>query len=104
MHGEGRMIYIGGESYEGGFKYGKRDGDGLLKYQDGTFFKGKLEFLILLGNFKDNVKNGYGNEFFSDGSEYLGEYKNGTKHGRGVLKLLNGDTYDGEFFEDKCQG
>lgn len=56
------------------------------------------------GSFKNDLKNGYGNEFLQDGSEYLGEYYNGIKEGRGVLSIPNGDKYDGEFKNDQCHG
>lgn len=40
MNGHGRMVYLDGECYEGDWLHGKRSGQGILKYTDGTFYKG----------------------------------------------------------------
>jgi hypothetical protein len=51
------MIYVGGECYEGGFKEGKREGEGILRYPDGTFYKGKVNFsLIICRNLQGKCK------------------------------------------------
>jgi len=41
MNGYGRMIYVDGESYEGNWVDGKRNGEGIIYYPDGTFYRGE---------------------------------------------------------------
>ena len=38
-------------------------------------------------------QEGYGEEFWIDGSNYKGEYKDGKKHGNGIFRWNNGDFY-----------
>lgn len=59
-----------------------------------------------IGEFKDNMKDGYGEEKYCDGSIYKGEFSHDMKHGKGVL-LLQGNRnygYEGEFKKDKISG
>ena len=58
------------------------------------------------GEFKNNMKDGYGEEKYRDGSIYRGEFKEDMKHGKGVF-LLQGEgthAYEGEFKNDKISG
>ena len=59
-----------------------------------------------IGEFKDNMKDGYGEEKYCDGSIYKGEFRQDMKHGKGVLLLQgNGNYgYEGEFKKDKISG
>ena len=41
------------------------------------------------------MRHGKGIETFPDGYEYNGEYKNDLKHGYGVIKTADGTTYEG---------
>jgi hypothetical protein len=72
--------------------------------------KGKMEDFVknceYEGDFKNNMKNGYGEEKYRDGSVYKGEFKDNMKHGKGIL-LLHGSGsygYEGEFKNDKICG
>ena len=62
------MKYRNGNEYVGGWKAGKKDGIGKIK-------------------FAPDKPHG----------EYEGGWKNGLQEGRGVMKFKNGEEYDGEF-------
>jgi hypothetical protein len=59
-----------------------------------------------IGEFKNNMKDGYGEEKYRDGSIYKGDFRQDLKHGKGVLLLQgNGNYgYEGEFKNDKISG
>ena len=85
-------------NYEGEYVCGKKCG------------KGKETNLVkntqYEGDFKDDKKNGFGEEKSSDGTIYRGEFKDDLKHGNGTLILDGIKTwaYKGEFKNDKISG
>ena len=85
-------------NYFGYFSCGKRNGKG--KLQD---FLEKLEYI---GDFKENMKEGFGEEKYQDGSVYIGQFKKNMKNGKGNLILGggNGNGYWGTFRDDKIWG
>jgi len=69
------MNYPDGRRYEGEYKDNKRDGYGIMTYQDGGLYK--------------------------EGSRYEGEWKNDKRDGQGVMTYLDdGRRLEGEFKED----
>ena len=60
------------------------------------------------GEFKNDLKEGYGIEKYSDGSIYKGYFKNDLKEGKGKLIIKDTDKniieYKGEFKKDKLYG
>ncbi len=60
------------------------------------------------GEFKNDVKDGYGTEKYFDGSIYKGQFKNDLKEGKGKLISKDKDNnrieYIGEFKKDKLYG
>ena len=85
-------------NYYGYFSCGKKNGKGKLE----DFVK-KLEYI---GDFKDNMKDGVGEEKYQDGSIYIGQFKKNMKNGKGNLILGggNGLGYCGMFRNDKIWG
>eukprot|EP00929_Paragymnodinium_shiwhaense_P009710 TRINITY_DN113988_c0_g1_i1.p1 TRINITY_DN113988_c0_g1~~TRINITY_DN113988_c0_g1_i1.p1 ORF type:complete len:275 (-),score=49.96 TRINITY_DN113988_c0_g1_i1:284-1108(-) len=75
--GRGREEIPGGGYFEGIFRYGKRDGPGVLVDCTG---KERYE-----GEFRDDFPDGVGRKVFADGSSYEGSWKRGQKDGHGVL-------------------
>jgi len=85
-------------NYYGYFSLGKKNGKG--KLED---FVQKLEYI---GDFKDNMKEGFGEEKYQDGSKYIGQFKQNMKNGKGNL-IIDGDKcygYSGMFKNDKIAG
>ena len=57
------------------------------------------------GEFKNNLKEGYGKYIYEDGNYYIGEWKNDLKHGKGIIYYKNNEIkYEGNFYEDKFEG
>ena len=59
------------------------------------------------GEFKNDMKEGYGIEKYNDGSIYKGYFVQGKKQGFGMLSLKkekNNSVFEGEFKEDKICG
>ena len=85
-------------NYFGYFSCGKKSGKGKLE----DFVK-KLEYS---GDFKNNMKDGFGEEKYLDGSIYIGQFKQGMKNGKGNLILGGGKNYgySGMFKDDKIWG
>ena len=86
-------------NYFGYFSCGKKSGKG--KLED---FEKKLEYL---GDFKDDFKEGYGEEKYQDGSVYIGQFEKNMKNGNGNLILGGGGPhygYVGMFKNDKISG
>jgi len=73
------MNYPDGRHYEGEYKNNKRDGYGIMTYQDGSLYQ--------------------------EGSHYEGEWKNDKRDGQGVMTYLDdGRRLEGEFKEDAFIG
>ena len=117
-HGYGILLKSDGSKFEGSWRLNNFTGWGRFIDYDGTliesyFFNGKangkgmkknINNCIYIGDFINNLKDGYGKE---ETNEYLyeGEFKNDKKNGNGKLiyKLLN-DIYEGEFKDNFITG
>ena len=120
-NGQGKLILADQSYYEGNFKDGEFNGNGYFRTRNYTYKgqfiagkkdgKGKLESFntksIYEGEFKNDMKEGYGIEKYNDGSIYKGHYKNGMKEGTGILLLKKekkNSIFEGEFKDDKIWG
>ena len=105
--------YLNGYIFDGNFKKGRANGEGILYdengatiidgiFKDGLLINGSMynRYYIYTGEFKNNTFNGYGEcryisfgwdvmkeklFYFYDGIYYKGYWKNGKKHGKGVM-------------------
>lgn len=93
--GYGKIEYSTGDSYEGYWKNGKKNGNGLYRFRGGGSF---------LGQFADDVPNGNGQRIYSSGNFYEGEFLGGKKNGIGKMRFKNGDIYEGSWNNDDMQG
>ena len=76
-HGMGRYVAAGGkEEYEGEWLNDKRHGNGFSRYTDG-FYE---------GGFANDLMEGFGKRFWSDGTEYIGHWMGDHRHGRGTYE------------------
>ena len=64
-----------GSSYKGGYKHGKKEGQGLAKFEDGGEYKGA---------WKNDEKSGLGAYYYPNGDSYIGHWKGDVKHGEGT--------------------
>ena len=53
------------------------------------------------GDFKENMRNGYGTYIFPDGSTYVGLWREGLMNGRGAFTWPDNSYYDGEWKDGK---
>jgi len=111
--GHGIINYLNGYRFEGNFKKGRANGEGILIdgvgntvidgfFKDGLLINGTLfnKYFNYTGEFKNNTFNGYGEYryitfykvavkeedlYLYDGIDYKGYWKDGKKHGRGVM-------------------
>lgn len=84
LHGLGKYKRSYDE-YDGHFNEGKKDGFGVYT----------TRFYVYKGLFENDVKHGYGEITFKDGSKYCGHWVKGCREGDGVETLENGDVYEG---------
>lgn len=55
----------------------------------------------LLGDWKDDLQDGYGVEIWADGSKYSGHYKKTKKDGEGTYLWSDGSKYQGTWLDNK---
>ena len=71
-----------------------------LKYEKKTYRNDIYE-----GEFKNDLREGYGKYIYKDGSYYIGEWKKNLKNGKGILYYNNNKKkYEGNFKDDKFYG
>jgi hypothetical protein len=90
-----------GETYEGEWRAGKRQGTGKAHGcpdtgGPGSRFEGQWD--------SDRPVTGFGKMVYKDGSWYVGAILKVFRHGAGVMSYANGDMYDGEWKSDMRHG
>jgi len=83
--GQGKYIWSCEKKYEGFFKNGQPDGEGVMDYPEGWRYE---------GNFKDGKFNGNGKFTWGPDNYFEGEFSNGEMTGNGVYYLAGGGLYD----------
>jgi hypothetical protein len=94
-HGWGKfMIKEKNEEFKGEFELDKANGFGMYKHSNAKY----------LGEWCNDYQNGYGSEFWNDGSFYYGEYRRGKKEGIGVYFWSDGSRYEGYWKDNLLHG
>ncbi len=88
VNGKGKKEYANGNTYEGDFVNGKRQGQGTFTYANGQ---------IYIGQFSDDLRNGKGKFTFSDGSIYEGSFVKDNFIGHGTYISKSGSNQTGKF-------
>ena len=94
-HGYGSLTYANGAQYSGRFKHGRREGQGIMKYENGDEYQ---------GNWHDDQPHGKGFKKYAVGSVYEGQFKDGMHHGEGKQSYVDGTYYDGNWSDNKPHG
>ena len=81
------------ETYTGEFLNNQRNGQGVLKTDEGTY----------TGTFVDGFPHGNGKYIFADGRIYEGEMKDGVPNGVGKMTLKNKQVLNGKFEDGEYQ-
>lgn len=98
-HGKGQMKYnVDGKTYIGSFKRGRCDGFGVGTSNKNTYTT------TYVGEYANDLSNGVGEEYWSDGSKYTGQFKDGMKNGYGVYFWNDGGVYRGMWENNEIQG
>ena len=120
-HGHGTLYWPGTDNaaYVGRFKAGLKHGRGIefdkngIKIYQGTFRDDKREgrgeeyaegVRVYRGEFSDNARHGFGVAYPGDNARYFGRYENNTMSGVGIYCHPNGDRVEGMFYNDKLDG
>ncbi|RMQ51271.1 MORN motif-containing protein [Pseudomonas cichorii] len=93
FHGQGKLT-TGSGSYVGGFKLGRRDGEGTWQEKG----------LLYRGHFKAGQYDGPGRMELEDGSQFQGQFAQGKPNGEGVRTDASGNQFSGQFVNAQLQG
>ena len=86
---EGTLEYGALPCYHGEYLHGLRNGDGIMKNRDGSFYKGQ---------WKNNKRNGQGIYYYVNGDVFSGMWVDGLRHGFGTYAFEGGQgEYKGEW-------
>ena len=88
----GKSTYRNGDTYEGDYKKGQRDGRGEQISPSRKY--------IYSGQWSNDQPNGFGLQVLS-GVKYEGHWENGKKHGAGKQTNADGDVFAGEWRHSK---
>ena len=100
-NGQGIMDYTiahsayKGEIYEGGWVDGKRSGQGTLTYSNGQRYEGEWQ---------NDFMEGQGTMIYFGGEVYKGSWIHGNRTGQGTMTYSNGDVYEGNWLNNKRDG
>lgn len=94
--GQGKAAYTNGDTYDGTYENGVRNGEGTYFYRN-TRDK-------FTGTFVDNQKVGLGRVNYKAGGFYHGYFKDGKRNGEGTFQYPNKDVYSGMWKDDKRHG
>ena len=114
--------------YNGEWKDGYPDGDGVFFFTNGDTLSGEWSFEetnthstfllngkangigesvlddgIYIGEYKSGVRSGYG-IYFDENKDYFGTWENDKRNGQGEIQYANGNVYKGEFVDDQWNG
>ena len=93
--------YAGGNDIYHGEGAGFDSEEDGLEERDEYVFKNGARYK---GQWKGNVRHGYGTQVWPDGARYEGYWKNNKADGKGTFWHVDGDIFEGEWKEDKANG
>jgi len=109
QNGQGKMVWVNGDTYEGEWKNGKIHGQGTMVWVNGHTYEGEWKngemYRDGIGCIEGNCENGYGTVVWDDGNKYIGNFKDGSLHGEGELTFAeDGEIWLGKWKNGKLQG
>jgi hypothetical protein len=97
--GKGIFIEVSGQKYEGTWINEKKDGKGIETYP----VKDQQGRLSYNGEWKDDLKHGFGTQIWKNGEKYEGQWTSGYRT-KGIMIFTDGSKYDGELLNAKRHG
>ena len=85
-----------GYVYIGNVKGGMRQGKGICRDLEETFF--------YEGDWINDKEDGKGKYIYTSKDKYEGEFQHGLRHGTGKYTYANGDVYEGQWIDDLGHG
>lgn len=107
FNGKGLATYKNGDTYDGYFKDGVRNGEGTYTYAASGTEEVKDTYK---GQWVNNLKHGIGKQKYTKNAatgladEYYGNWENGHRHGEGVMIYANKDIFSGQWKLGKKDG
>eukprot|EP00887_Chlorella_sp_A99_P001758 scaffold19.g1758.t1 len=112
------LTFDNGESYVGGWKNSKPEGEGCYTWTDGSAYEGSWHAGLkhgwgtyrwpngaaYQGEWDQGLMQGFGTFESPDGSRYQGGWQANLKHGLGTKVYANGDRYEGLWRAGKAEG
>eukprot|EP00835_Amoeboradix_gromovi_P000303 NODE_10_length_47437_cov_0.363429.p21 type:complete len:178 gc:universal NODE_10_length_47437_cov_0.363429:5260-4727(-) len=97
--GTGKAYYVNGDTYEGQFAHGKRNGLGTYKY-----FESGKEVASYEGSWVLGYKEGTGKFVYNNGGVYTGNFLKGQRDGEGTYIYPNQDYFKGYWKDNNKNG
>ena len=94
-NGYGKLIYTGGDVYEGDFVGGRLHGKGTYRWANGNTYE---------GDWVNSSMSGKGTYTWSSGEIYEGDWVDGHRTGKGKFIWTTGDIYDGDWVDGERTG
>jgi hypothetical protein len=95
-NGVGIYVAESEERYQGDFRFGKRHGQGIHYYPDGS--------VRYKGDFREDKRIGYGAYYFTNGDKYVGLFANNLPNGKGTYYYASGERFVGQYKDGKRHG
>jgi len=95
VQGEGTLRYPDGTKYIGTLRNGIPDGRGYFRDADGDQYEGDVRM---------GERTGKAEMLYASGNDYKGEFKNGKRDGFGVMTWGLGGRYEGGWKDDEPHG
>lgn len=94
LDGKVRLKWSTGETFEGSYKMGIREGRGVSRFPDGAIFDYE---------WRNGVKDGHAIVRKANGDSFEGEVRN-NQFSKGLYKWADGSTYEGEWTDNRITG
>ena len=93
--GQRTKVFPSGAKLDGYMSKRAFNGWGTLTWINGSAY---------MGDFKNNIRCGFGIYRSNIGDEYVGHWEDNKRHGWGIMTTANNEEYIGEWFEGKMHG
>jgi hypothetical protein len=93
--GQGLLVYMNDDRYQGSLRNGVPSGRGMFVFRDNSRYEGEMD---------RGYPNGSGTFTLSNGDRYTGGVRDGHPHGSGTLVFANGTVFSGDFFLGQVRG
>ncbi len=130
-HGYGTDFFANGDKYIGQYRYGKPWGRGRYEWSSGAVYEGEFEeghkhgkgrwekkqmmkddqtgqeaevLVLYEGEYRNDVKDGFGEYRWASGNVYKGYYNKDKRHYYGEMFWNDGSIYKGEWYEGVQHG